>query len=630
MSTNSKDSSKANTNTTASTAPTSVSTHASSGPRRRKHQVDVEKPSSDLMSGPEKKKKKKADPKAKLGTKEKSDTKVKTDPKKKVDVKGKEDKKKQAEPKKKANSQANTDPKAKEDPKAKTDSKKKAAAKMEDTRERTETKKRDNGKKKDKAKRKADILKKLERREELISSESEEYATYDLHSDSGSDFEAKEISPWDPSPRKILDVADLDLNKSYIPDIPPFSTVVARPPRQQRWIHPGRTPLTNVKDLPEGWNSKEPDLSEHDVDAQIKRCKERIVDNIMPQVFEQRLIEFQEVKKYRKSLYKGEPSHLSWEVIQRIDALKGIRKDILKEDKHEQLSNSDAILDAYRKGKLTRNAGRTRLVTYWSKGVQLSQPRPFDWDEFDAINDLHKGEKSFWVEDFMHAIHGLDEGANAMVVIPENESCVNANVYQPALRIPGYNYWDEMNMIWDTGAGYMRLYEGDLITITGSQRPENRPIRILGWARSVAGDGHVTNTPAVAIEVTLRNNRGKLMSPWVRTAACVQPGFYLPGRSSRLDGPWLRYSLYAGIAPDGRCEVIFATSRSELGMRRIGFEDRHDPRDPPLHQIEGAIKEMPLGPVPTGLRERGTRVLPEPGFRVPPTRERESYVPGTA
>ncbi|KAJ5641470.1 hypothetical protein N7490_005470 [Penicillium lividum] len=455
MSASSKDSSKANTNTTASTAPTSASTHAPSGTRRRKRHVDVEKPPSDLPSGPEKKKKK-SDPKAKPESKDKSNTKVKADPKEKVDAKGKEDKKKKAEPKKKADSKEKTDPKAREDPKAKTDSKKKAATKMEDTKKKTEAKKKDEGKKKDEAKRKADILKKIERREELNSSESEEYATYDLDSDSGSDFEAKGISPWDPSPRRILNVADLDLNKSYIPDIPPVSTKAARPPRQQRWIHRGRTPLTDVKDLPEGWNSKEPDLTEHDVDAQIKRCKERIADNIMPHVFEQRLIEFQEVKKYRKSLYKGEPSHLSWEVIQRIDTLKGIRKDILKEDKYEQLSNVDAILDAYRKGKLTRNAGRTRLVTYWSKGVQLSQPRRFDWDEFDAINDLHKGEKSFWVEDFMHAIHGLDEGANAMVVIPENESCINANVYQPALRIPGYNYWDEMNMIWDTGAGSTR------------------------------------------------------------------------------------------------------------------------------------------------------------------------------
>ncbi|KAJ5983909.1 hypothetical protein N7481_006008, partial [Penicillium waksmanii] len=38
------------------------------------------------------------------------------------------------------------------------------------------------------------------------------------------------------------------------------------------------------------------------------------------------------------------------------------------------------------------------LVTCWSKGVKLSEPRPFDWDEFEAINRKHDGHEAFWVE----------------------------------------------------------------------------------------------------------------------------------------------------------------------------------------------------------------------------------------
>lgn len=33
-----------------------------------------------------------------------------------------------------------------------------------------------------------------------------------------------------------------------------------RPRRQKRWKHHGAEPLTDWKQLPKGWNSKEPDL----------------------------------------------------------------------------------------------------------------------------------------------------------------------------------------------------------------------------------------------------------------------------------------------------------------------------------------------------------------------------------
>lgn len=64
-------------------------------------------------------------------------------------------------------------------------------------------------------------------------------------------------------------------------------------------------------------------------------------------------------------------------------------------DKYGQIDNIQAILKAYRSKSLSWTEG---LVTYWAKGKKLCEPRPFDWDEFEAINSANGGHKSFWVE----------------------------------------------------------------------------------------------------------------------------------------------------------------------------------------------------------------------------------------
>jgi hypothetical protein len=64
-------------------------------------------------------------------------------------------------------------------------------------------------------------------------------------------------------------------------------------------------------------------------------------------------------------------------------------------DKNNQMANIKSILEAYRTKSLPWVTG---LVTYWAKGKQLCQPRPFNWDEFEAINAPNGGDKGFWVE----------------------------------------------------------------------------------------------------------------------------------------------------------------------------------------------------------------------------------------
>ncbi|KAJ5088574.1 hypothetical protein N7456_012190 [Penicillium angulare] len=200
--------------------------------------------------------------------------------------------------------------------------------------------------------------------------------------------------PRQSTQRIRVKIEDLDLDKSYVGCYPLNPQVSERAFRQPRWRHRREQPLIDEKKLPPKWSSDEPDLSESDIDGQIARCLERIDDNIMPHIFEQRLEEYKTTKAHREELAKVEPEGLSWDVVQRINTLKALRKGLRRSDPNKQLSNVKAILAAYR----TKSLEWTGLVTYWSKGVQLSQPRPFDWDEHDVINMHHKADKSFWVE----------------------------------------------------------------------------------------------------------------------------------------------------------------------------------------------------------------------------------------
>lgn len=116
----------------------------------------------------------------------------------------------------------------------------------------------------------------------------------------------------DPTPRKILDVKDLNLDRSYVggeigPPLEGQGPLPERPARK-RWQHKGRRPLVDYALLPADWSAYDDDLDEQyvlpfwiwwtedhlltahrDLEAQIERCKERIADNIMPHIFEARL-----------------------------------------------------------------------------------------------------------------------------------------------------------------------------------------------------------------------------------------------------------------------------------------------------------------------------------------------------
>ncbi|KAJ6086767.1 hypothetical protein N7467_005681 [Penicillium canescens] len=202
---------------------------------------------------------------------------------------------------------------------------------------------------------------------------------------------AAKPAPKKPAPKKEKIPKDLD--KSYVGRYTP--EVLPRP-KKQTWKHDGEKPIADMKKVPPGWSSHDSDLDPDDIDAQIERCRERIKAKIMPSIFEARLKEYLNRKEERDTMMNDEAEDLSWNVVQRLDDLENIRSWLEKgNDDDDQIPNVDAIIQAYTVGDLDWNAG---LVTYWSKGKQLCQPRPFKWEEFLAISAKHKGHIGFWVE----------------------------------------------------------------------------------------------------------------------------------------------------------------------------------------------------------------------------------------
>lgn len=75
----------------------------------------------------------------------------------------------------------------------------------------------------------------------------------------------QEGSPWDPTPRKVIDIDTIDLSKSYEDAANSLTRETKKEKkieRQKRWKHTGKEPLLDAALLPEGWNAREPDLHE--------------------------------------------------------------------------------------------------------------------------------------------------------------------------------------------------------------------------------------------------------------------------------------------------------------------------------------------------------------------------------
>ncbi|KAJ5936653.1 hypothetical protein N7466_003103 [Penicillium verhagenii] len=270
--------------------------------------------------------------------------------------------------------------------KKKSTTKEKAASKSkEKSNTKKDTKKKTSNKKKNNAK-------------EEVNEEVEEIATEEMTVKET----VKTLPPTKTVKRRpllphlLIKVEELDLDRSYVVDVDEETTEEVGP-RNPRWKHNGSSPLTDWKKLPADWSSLEPDLKDDDIDSHIDRCLERIADNIMPGLFEERMHELESKRKIARA---GESPLLSWDVIQRVNQLKELRDWIWESDVNNQLANIYAVLVEYRAGRLQCGGTSKGLVTYWSHGVKLCEPRPFNWHEYNAFSKKYLGPHGFWVEGY--------------------------------------------------------------------------------------------------------------------------------------------------------------------------------------------------------------------------------------
>ncbi|KAJ5580244.1 uncharacterized protein N7459_006229 [Penicillium hispanicum] len=362
-------------------------------------------------------------------------------------------------------------------------------------------------------------------------------------------------SPDDPTPRIKVDVKDLDLEKSYVSEWKP--TRIVRPPKK-RWQWFENEPLYDYSKAPKDWTCFDDDLDPDDIDGHILRCHERIQDNIMPSIFQHRLIEYEDERTRRREMMSKEPEGLSWESVQRLDHLKLIEEYYEDKDDTKQLANIRGVMQAYRSKRL---AWTQELVTYWASGVQLCQPRPFDWDEFEAIyDDQMEKNASFWTEGI-----GSPEPSLMLTSITLNPTFNGfLTPVRLACRLPGYPWWCEFEFVYDTGATVMMLYAQDLTMMRGPYAPPAYPEARTPGAMGLGaayGPGKVMRV--VEIEVTILDSSRRRMTSWTRVTTAVRSGSVRGPRGGiRLDGPFLRRALFTGTAPDGLGRTVLSNVKS--------------------------------------------------------------------
>ncbi|KAJ5169197.1 uncharacterized protein N7482_004791 [Penicillium canariense] len=387
-----------------------------------------------------------------------------------------------------------------------------------------------------------------------------------------------------PETQPLSNVATLDLDVSYVGKLEPPPPPPKLPERKQ-WQ------LTGTKELPVGWNWDEPDLHNDDIEAQIERCHVRISENILPDTFRKKLVVYEERLVEKKELMKNHPG-LSWAVIQRLEDLKGIRDWLEEEGDHLELKPIvEALMVAYKDGNLDIYTD-LGLVTYWSKGKQISQPRPFDLQEYQAIAHEFRGDRAFWVE----GLFGHSTPRIGQVLV------TRANNIHGMIRDPTFQNEVDMSFalpLWgiqnsrgphvvlpctdDTGSDYSCLYYEDITDILDWYRTQN----LIGYA-PVAHITHVSLANGVRqlfavvflwINLHHPSQAGHPPMPSWDLIQCI---VWTHPRSSynrpaRINGPWMRFKIYTASAPEG-------TPNMWLFDKKSGFIERVPTVRTAMHQ----------------------------------------------
>ncbi|KAJ5795268.1 hypothetical protein N7457_001867 [Penicillium paradoxum] len=384
---------------------------------------------------------------------------------------------------------------------------------------------------------------------------------------------------FNPAPRnEDYTIEDLlpDLSTSYVGRFEAPSPP-ARPERRTWPRQPTDEPLVDPDNLPPGWSMTEPDLDQNDLDAQIERCEVRIAENIMPHIFQHKLEQLKMEKAEEDVLVASEPGTHSWDVLKRLEMLRELEVELRSEDRFDQLANVQALLQAYRQGRLNWNQG---LVTYWSRGVQLCKPRPFSWDEFEVLNKHHSGRTGFWMEGLVGP--SPRRLLSAIVLFgggtpPASHFTRN---YEVAVRIPGNNWWSELRFCYDTGADIMTLYQGDLQFLMGNSQTEPT---CMGMDKLTFANMSSQYMPVVELEVSILDVLSRRrMTNWVRVQCQVFRGHCTP------------------TAPNNNDDMVVSNVHSHL-VNNLPNTDDQPPQPIPYYRVNHPYRWatlMPRGKAP--------------------------------
>ncbi|KAJ5779120.1 hypothetical protein N7457_006840 [Penicillium paradoxum] len=380
----------------------------------------------------------------------------------------------------------------------------------------------------------------------------------------------KKVKKQDPNLSHVK-LANMLLNPDKNPTYPERTPQQGNlKPAQQNW-ESNKDVITNPADLPEGWTADEADLDPNDIGAQIARCEQRIEEGIMPEVFEIRLQQYQEMRDEEKEMYEAEPNGLSWEVIQRLDALKQVR-DSLEEEQEEglcagneedeeieqKLSNVRAIITAYRAKALEWDEDN---VSYWANGKLVAGPKVLDMPEVYTLSDKY-GSAGFWVE----GVDGTKPGTmNVFFTLPPTYPGLAMQRIDITLRNPAVGAQKSaqtsmtFDFLLDSGASALRMFETDRQQL---EQLSGAPVPTLSTQFYSTASGKL-RTENICLQAMIHRQGQPIFPTWVDIKCALSAGGPSPGRD-RLSGVWLYHLLFVMSMPDNTHSTHIGTDIYEM------------------------------------------------------------------
>ncbi|KAJ5949823.1 hypothetical protein N7454_001407 [Penicillium verhagenii] len=271
---------------------------------------------------------------------------------------------------------------------------------------------------------------------------------------------------------------------------------------------------------------------------------------------------------------------LPWAVVQRLDTLAAMEKILIQEDKHGQVANVRAIMQAYRDGSLTWDPPN---VTFWANGILYKGPEQLTTPRLNRYWRELGCPKAWFVE-------GMEGPGPDSVNFFGAVSPRSATNYMHDLRIAirpadmsprlkQQNRYIEYDFMDDTGSKHMLIFAQDLFDIEeicNAMCPEAGQ----SFVRTAAGSGvfNVVHVEAAIFWDRREDNTKQQVIPWTTITCYVAPS---PRRKSqpRLSGVWLRHLLFHITRPDGNGKLYLTDQviDDSINLTSLEIQNRAPP-----------------------------------------------------